>query len=71
MSETYFACPAHTCHCPGRTFRRPWEAYRFARDASEAYHVAYCVWRARDGNVTLLSTARPHGEPAPQADGDA
>jgi hypothetical protein len=59
VSEHYFATPAHRCLAPGRAFQRPQDALRYAREAADAYRVAFAVWRVLGGRLTMLERVSP------------
>jgi hypothetical protein len=55
MRTTFFhAVPAMRCHCPAKTFRKASQALEYARQAANAFKVAYAVWRVRKGTLRLL-----------------
>jgi hypothetical protein len=60
MSKTIFqAVPVMRCHCPARHFRSEGQAVEYARNAANAFRVAYAVWRVRKGTLRLLKRYPP------------
>ena len=59
MQPTYRAAPIMLCRAPAKSFSRPLEALQFARQAADAFHVAYQVYEVLHGNLKRLETFRP------------
>ena len=60
MRATLFhAFSAMRCHCPAKTFRKASQALEYARQAANAFKVAYAVWRVRKGTLRLLRRFPP------------
>jgi hypothetical protein len=60
MHKTIFhAVPALRCHCPAKIFRSERKALEYARQAANAFHVAYAVCCVRKGTLRLLRRYPP------------
>ena len=59
MRATYRAAPTMTCSAPAKSFARPLEALQFARQATDAFRVAYSVYAVLRGRLKRLETFQP------------
>jgi hypothetical protein len=59
VPERFLAAPAHRCFAPGMAFPRLQDATRYARDAADAFRVAFVVWRVLAGRLALVERFPP------------